>query len=236
MHDGMRRMSGDLRRRYPRVLACGEMHYDGLLEFIPLYQSGGSRLFKDDVQRSRNSPAPEPPGAGPRDRAACTESGFGRFDPRTLSLAPDTIPTLNIVDDTFTKHRDAVMAAVIPAAKERAGIPYEIRMSICRFVPRVHSRVRRIRRRSRPPCSSSFQAGCMSKTSPGACRGRDRHPGAVRRARQRRLGARVHAHQRPRHRGAGTGLRRHHPVHPHAGPQRQGGRHRAQGSTACHST
>ena len=121
MHGGMRRMVGDLRRRYPKVLACGEMHYDGLLEFIPLYQSGGGGLFKDDVQRYArffqhlSHPAPG------RGSSGVHESGFGRFDPRTLSLAPDAIPTLNIVDDTFTKHRD-VMAAVIAAAKERAGI------------------------------------------------------------------------------------------------------------------
>jgi hypothetical protein len=49
------------------------------------------------------------------------ESGFGRFDPGTLSLSPDAIPTLQVVDDTFTRHRD-VMAAIIQRAKERAGI------------------------------------------------------------------------------------------------------------------
>src|SRR5213592_5093013 len=34
MHDGMRRLVLDLRARYPQVMCCGEMHYDGLLEFI----------------------------------------------------------------------------------------------------------------------------------------------------------------------------------------------------------
>ena len=122
MHDGMRQMVGDLRRRYPAVLACGEMHYDGLLEFIPLYQSGGGGLFKNDVQRYArffqhlSHPAPG------RGSSGVHESGFGRFNPQTLSLSPDAIPTLNIVDDTFSKHRD-LMAAVIAAAKSRAGIP-----------------------------------------------------------------------------------------------------------------
>jgi hypothetical protein len=121
MHAGMRRLVGDLRQRYPRVLACGEMHYDGLLEFIPLYQSGGGGLFKDDIQRYArfflhlSHPAPG------RGSSGVHESGFGRFDPQTLSLSPDAIPTLNIVDDTFTKYRD-VMAAIIDAAKQRAGI------------------------------------------------------------------------------------------------------------------
>ncbi|HEX8724213.1 MAG TPA: hypothetical protein VF737_02360 [Gemmatimonadaceae bacterium] len=121
MHAGMRRMVGELRRRYPTVLACGEMHYDGLLEFIPLYQSGGGGLFKDAVQRYArffqhlSHPAPG------RGSSGVHESGFGRFDPARLSLSPDAIPTLNIVDDTFSKHRD-VMAAVIAAARARAGI------------------------------------------------------------------------------------------------------------------
>ena len=48
------------------------------------------------------------------------ESGFGRFNTDTLGLGPNSIPTLQIVDDTFTKHRDT-MAAVIAKAKERAG-------------------------------------------------------------------------------------------------------------------
>jgi hypothetical protein len=121
MHAGMRRMVSDLRQRYPRVLACGEMHYDGLLEFIPLYQSGGGGLFKIDVQRYArffqhlSHPAPG------RGSSGVHESGFGRFNPQTLSLSADAIPTLNVVDDTFGEHRD-VMAAVIAAARARAGI------------------------------------------------------------------------------------------------------------------
>jgi hypothetical protein len=49
------------------------------------------------------------------------ESGFGRFNTETLSLSPNAIPTLQVVDDTFTKYRD-VMTAIIGKAKERAGI------------------------------------------------------------------------------------------------------------------
>jgi hypothetical protein len=49
------------------------------------------------------------------------ESGFGRFNNETLGLSPTSIPTLQVVDDTFTAHRD-VMAAVIGRAKQRAGL------------------------------------------------------------------------------------------------------------------
>lgn len=121
MHTGMRQMVGDLRARYPHVLACGEMHYDGLLEFIPLYQSGGGGLYKEEIHRYAkfflhlSHPAPG------RGSSGVHESGFGRFNPQTLSLSPDSLPSLNIVDDTFAKHRDA-MAAVIAEAKRRAGI------------------------------------------------------------------------------------------------------------------
>ena len=49
------------------------------------------------------------------------EAGFGRFRTETLGLNPNAIPTLQVVDDTFTKHRDT-MAAIIAEAKQRAGI------------------------------------------------------------------------------------------------------------------
>jgi hypothetical protein len=49
------------------------------------------------------------------------ESGFGHFNAETLSLSPRSIPTLQVVDDTFTTHRD-VMTAIIQRAKQRAGI------------------------------------------------------------------------------------------------------------------
>jgi len=49
------------------------------------------------------------------------EAGFGRWNPRTLSLTEQTIPTLNVVDDTFDTYRDE-MDAVMNEAKRRAGI------------------------------------------------------------------------------------------------------------------
>ena len=50
------------------------------------------------------------------------ESGFGRYDEKTSSMGEGPIPTITVVDDTFTKHRDA-MAAAIAKAKEIGGIP-----------------------------------------------------------------------------------------------------------------
>jgi hypothetical protein len=46
------------------------------------------------------------------------ESGFGRFDPKSLNLGPHQIPTITVVDDTFEKHRDT-MAQIITIAKQR---------------------------------------------------------------------------------------------------------------------
>lgn len=113
MHEGARRMVGDLRARYPNVLACGEFLYDALLEFIPLYQVYTphglpyARFFSH-----LSHPAPG------RGSSGVHESGFGRWDEKTMSLAKldGLIPTLTVVDDTFTAHKDQ-MAAVIAQAK-----------------------------------------------------------------------------------------------------------------------
>jgi hypothetical protein len=120
MHEGARRLVTDLRRRFPRVVAVGEMHYDAMLEFIPMYHSFGQTLVADLVQRHAkffqhlSHPAPG------RGSTGVHEAGFGRWNPQTLSLTDSTIPTLNIVDDTFDAHRDD-MDAVIQRAKARAG-------------------------------------------------------------------------------------------------------------------
>ena len=122
MHEGMKRMVADIRAKHPTVLCCGEMHYDAMLEFIPLYHSGGGgRYAREHIRRHArffqhlSLPAPG------RGSTGVHEAGFGRFDPETLNLNPNAIPTLNIADDTFADHRDT-MAAVIRKARERAGI------------------------------------------------------------------------------------------------------------------
>ncbi len=121
MHEGLRRLVADLRQRYPQVAACGEMHYDALLAFIPLYHSFGQTLVADLVERHArffqhlSHPAPG------RGSTGVHEFGFTRWDSDTLSLTDIAIPTLNVVDDTFDGHR-AEMDAVIRRARERAGI------------------------------------------------------------------------------------------------------------------
>jgi hypothetical protein len=121
MHDGARALVSGLRAKYPRVVGCGEMHYDALLEFIPFYHAGGGGPARPFVQRHArffqhlSHPAPG------RGSTGVHEAGFGDFDNETLSLNASAIPTLNVVDDTFSAHRET-MAAVIRRAKERAGI------------------------------------------------------------------------------------------------------------------
>ena len=121
MHEGTRRLVTDLRTRYPNVLCVGEMPYDALCGFIPVYHAGGGGLVRPGWQRYSkffqhlSLPAPG------RGSTGVHEAGFGTFNMETLMLRSDAIPTLNVVDDTFTQHRD-VMAAVIRKARERAGI------------------------------------------------------------------------------------------------------------------
>jgi len=114
MHEGARAMISDLRTRYPRVLCCGEFLYDALLEFIPLYHASYSTHYVPYARFFSHLSHPAPG----RGSSGVHESGFSKWDPATLSLTkrPGFIPTLNIVDDTFTKYRD-VMAAVIAQAK-----------------------------------------------------------------------------------------------------------------------
>jgi hypothetical protein len=121
MHEGTRRLVEELRRRFPRVPVVGEMHYDALLELIPMYHSFGQTLVADLVQRHGrffqhlSHPAPG------RGSTGVHEAGFGRWNPQTLSLTDTAIPTLNVVDDTFERYR-AEMDAVIQQAKSRAPL------------------------------------------------------------------------------------------------------------------
>jgi hypothetical protein len=117
MHEGTRRLVENLRARYPQVACVGEMPYDALHGFIPMFQVGLGPLWSkySHAYQHLSSPAPG------RGSSGVHESGFGKFNPETLSLSPNSIPTLQVVDDTFTKHRD-VMTAIIQRAKQRAGI------------------------------------------------------------------------------------------------------------------
>ena len=117
MHEGTRRLVENLRAKYPQVACVGEMPYDALHGFIPMFQVGLGPLWSkySHAYQHLSSPAPG------RGSSGVHESGFGHFNPDTLSLSPNSIPTLQVVDDTFTKHRD-VMTEIIQRAKQRAGI------------------------------------------------------------------------------------------------------------------
>ena len=121
MHEGTRRLVSDLRARYPNVLCVGEMPYDALVGFIPVYHAGGGGIARPGwLKYSKFFQHLSLPAPG-RGSTGVHEAGFGTFDPRTLMLRADAIPTLNVVEDTFTTHRD-VMAAVIQQAKSRVGL------------------------------------------------------------------------------------------------------------------
>jgi len=117
MHEGTKRLVTDLRTKYPHVLCVGEMPYDALHGFIPMYHAGGGPRWQKYSKFFQHLSSP----AAGRGSSGVHESGFGRFNNETLSLSPNAIPTLQVVDDTFAKHRD-VMAAIIQKAKERSGI------------------------------------------------------------------------------------------------------------------
>lgn len=117
MHEGTRTLVMNLRAKYPKVACVGEMPYDALYEFIPMYHAGGGAIWRKYAHFFQHLSAPAPG----RGSSGVHESGFGRFNTETLNLSENAIPTLQVVDDTFTKYRD-VMSAVIRKAKERAGI------------------------------------------------------------------------------------------------------------------
>jgi hypothetical protein len=120
MYEGTVRLVKDLRTKYPKVLAVGEMHYDALMACIPVYQVPSSPAYPEGMTKYARSfqhlsrPAPG------RGSTGVHEDGFRKFQP-TMPREKLTIPTITVVDDTFEKYRD-VMTDLISAAKRRAGI------------------------------------------------------------------------------------------------------------------
>ncbi len=120
MHEGTRLLVEGLRKRLPGVLVCGEMPYDALMSFMPLFHvfSGGGYppAMKKYVRAFEHLSQPAPG----RGSSGVHESGFGHFNPKTLNLGKEQIPTITVVDDTFEKYRD-VMTEIIEQAKQRVG-------------------------------------------------------------------------------------------------------------------
>lgn len=121
MHEGTRKLVMDLRQKFPGILACGEMPYDALMSFIPVYQVFSDFAYPAAMNKyvrafqHLSHPAPG------RGSSGVHESGFSYFDPKTLGLNKFQIPTITVVDDTFDRYRN-VMAEIIERAKARAGI------------------------------------------------------------------------------------------------------------------
>ena len=117
MHEGTRRLIQNLKAKYPKVVPVGEMPYDALYEFIPMFQVGlGARWRK--YARSFQHLSTPAPGRG---STGVHEAGFWKNDAQPLGLSATAIPTLQVVDDTFSKHKET-MAAIIAVARLRAGI------------------------------------------------------------------------------------------------------------------
>ena len=103
------------------------MPYDALHGFIPMYHAGGGPRWQKYSRFFQHLSAPAPG----RGSSGVHEAGFGRFNPETLSLSPNAIPTLQVVDDTFTQasrrdggdHREGKAARRDRVIVERTVIP-----------------------------------------------------------------------------------------------------------------
>ena len=94
------------------------MHYDALLAFLPVFQVFTPTAYPAAMQKYARTfyhlshPAPG------RGSTGVHESGFGHWNPQDLSMAnPLVIPTLTVVDDTWDRYREQ-MLAVIEVAKK----------------------------------------------------------------------------------------------------------------------
>lgn len=120
-HEGTRRLVAELRQKYPKVMVFGEMHYDALLSFIPVFHVQSESAYQPAYTKYARAfqhlshPAPG------RGSSGLHESGFARFDPKIVPAETLIIPTITVVDDTFDRYRD-VMADLIRQARERAKI------------------------------------------------------------------------------------------------------------------
>jgi hypothetical protein len=113
MHSGTRKLIEGLRAKYPNVLVVGEMHYDALLAFLPVFQVFTPTAYPPAMQKyARTFHHLSHPAPG-RGSTGVHESGFGQWDPQNLSMAnPLVIPTLTVVDDTWDRYREQMLAVI----------------------------------------------------------------------------------------------------------------------------
>jgi hypothetical protein len=116
MYVGTRQLIADIRARHPGVPPIGEMLYDAQMACIPMSQVTRYALHPaghDAYVRSFQHLSRPAPGRG---STGVHEAGFGRYEPQ-ISPAQRAIPTLTVVDDTFSQNR-AAMADYIARAKQ----------------------------------------------------------------------------------------------------------------------
>jgi hypothetical protein len=112
---------GEIRRRHPGLLVCGEGWYDALLAVFPLNQT-----WLDMAEPSRFDALPMryskvlghlnygAPGTG------STGVHEGGTHPVSVPFRRDGfVPALPVTDDTFTRHRDAALAFCRAIARDR---------------------------------------------------------------------------------------------------------------------
>jgi hypothetical protein len=118
--EGYRDLVGEIRRRHPELLVCGEGWYDALLGVFPMNQTwiemAEPPRFDDlPVRYSRvlGHLKDGAPGAG------TTGVHEGGTNPLAAPLRRNGfVPALPVVDDTFTTHREAALAFCRSVVKE----------------------------------------------------------------------------------------------------------------------
>jgi hypothetical protein len=110
MFPGFQELVGEIRGRHPELLVCGEGWYDALLSVFPMNQTWLDMSLPprfDDLParyaRTLGHLKDGAPGAG----STGVHEGGVRALGRPLRVN-GYIPALSVVDDTFTKHRQAV--------------------------------------------------------------------------------------------------------------------------------
>ncbi|TKJ47962.1 hypothetical protein CEE34_01240 [Candidatus Aerophobetes bacterium Ae_b3a] len=115
--EGFKSLCLRIRERYSQILLFGEGWYDALLPLIPLFHSQRYPLYLEAFTKYARMaghlrlPAP---GAG---SSGVHERGFECY--KRVTFSPILIPTLSIVDDTLSDHKEEVLAT-IEVAKEYA--------------------------------------------------------------------------------------------------------------------
>jgi len=115
MYLGTKELIADIRAQHPNVPPIGEMLYDAQMAVIPMsqvtryaqYPAGHDTYVRSFQHLSRPAPG--------RGSTGVHEAGFSQYEPQ-IAADQRAIPTLTVVDDTFTRNRQA-MADYIASAK-----------------------------------------------------------------------------------------------------------------------